>query len=321
MAQYKHDRFFKFYVQALYKTKGETLKNIQVRNDEDLEIDCMFVAQSDKFGWQQEDLGLFDRLMKKHPTIIVEHYSGYLNQKNINISITRKNLYWEPKEAELIEAARIRLQLKKSEQLPLDARLEIEVHNPFTWVLAVNCGDKLLKLCEVKPLTEYGTGVYELSKFLRMGIVVIDRLPDSPQTLWLKMLGDKESARKAFGEIEQLSPERREKNDIIRTSLKYCVYLRGLPTESLTEEEQEFMRTMEDVDAWYEAEIAKAEQKAQERKQQEIAVNLLRKNIPLETIAEATGLTIPELEGFANEQLQILRSYSVGSAESQPENN
>ncbi len=45
--------------------------------------------------------------MKKHPTIIVEHYSAYRNQKNLNISITRKNLYWEPKEAELIEDARI----------------------------------------------------------------------------------------------------------------------------------------------------------------------------------------------------------------------
>jgi hypothetical protein len=176
MAQYKHDRFFKFYVQALYKTKGETRKNIKVMNDEELEIDCMFVAQSDKWGWQQEDLGLFDRLMKKHRTIIVEHYSGYLNQKNLNVSITRKNLYWEPKEAELIEAARVELQLKKSEQLPPDAKAKIEIQNPFTWVLAVNCGDKLLNLCEAKPLTEYGTGVYELSKFLRMGIVVIDYL-------------------------------------------------------------------------------------------------------------------------------------------------
>jgi hypothetical protein len=296
MAQYKHDRFFKFYVQALYKTKGETLKNIQVRNDEDLEIDCMFVAQSDKFGWQQEDLGLFDRLMKKHSTIIVEHYSGYLNQKNLNISITRKNLYWEPKEAELIEAARVELQLKKSEQLPPEAREQIEVQNPFTWVLAVNCGDKLLKLCSAKPLTEYGDGVYELSKFLRMGIVVIDRLSDGEDTLWLKMLGDKDSARKAFGEIEQLSPNRREKNDIIKTSLKYCVYLRGLPAESLTQEEQEFMRTMEQVDAWFEAEIAEA----QEKTQQEIALKMLRKNMPLETIAELTELSI--------EQLQILRS-------------
>ena len=251
--------------------------------------------------------------MTKYPTIIVEHYSGYLNRKNINISLTRKNLYWEPKEAELIEAARIELQLKKSEQLPQEVREQIERHNPFTWILAVNCGDKLLNLCEVKPLTEYGTGVYELSQFLRMGIVVIDRLPDSPQTLWLKMLGDKESARKAFGEIEQLSPERREKNDIIRTSLKYCVYLRGLPTESLTEEEQEFMRTMEDVDAWYEAEINQARVEGKDLEKQTIALNLLRKNIPLETIAEATGLTI--------EQLQILHSRSVGSAESQPENN
>jgi hypothetical protein len=304
MAQYKHDRFFKFYVQALYKTKGETRKNIQVRNDEDLEIDCMFVAQSDKLGWQQEDLGLFDRLMKKHPTIIVEHYSSYLNQKNLNISITRKNLYWEPKEAELIEAARIELQLKKSEPLPKDARAQIEVQNPFTWVLAVNCGDKLLSLCDAKPLTEYGDGVYELSKLLRMGIVIIDRLPDGEGTLWLKMLGDKDSARRAFEEIEQLSPNRREKNDIIKTSLKYCVYLRGLPTESLTEEDQDFMRTMEQVDAWLEAEIAEAEQKAKQKakqeNQQEIALRMLRKNMPLETIVELTELSM--------EQLQALRS-------------
>jgi hypothetical protein len=301
MAQYKHDRFFKFYVQALYKTKGETRKNIKVMNDEELEIDCMFLAQSDKLGWQQEDLGLFDRLMKKHPTIIVEHYSGYLNQKNLNVSITRKNLYWEPKEAELIETARVELQLKKSAPLPAGARAQVEVQNPFTWVLSVNCGDKLLDLCEAKPLTEYGDGVYELSKFLRMGIVVIDRLPEGEDTLWLKMLGSKDSARRAFGEIEQLSPNRREKNDIIRTSLKYCVYLRGLPTESLTEEEQDFMRTMEQVDAWFDAEITEAAQKAKERKQQEIALKMLRKNMPLETIIELTELSMEQLKSLQSQ--------------------
>jgi predicted transposase/invertase (TIGR01784 family) len=133
-------------------------------------------------------------------------------------------------------------------------------------------------------------------------------LENSEDTLWLKMLGDKDSARRAFGEIEQLSPNRREKNDIIRTSLKYCVYLRGLPTESLTQEEQDFMRTMEQVDAWLEAEIAEAEQKAEERgevrgeerKQQEIALRMFRENIPLDVIERVTGLTI--------EQLQVLKS-------------
>jgi predicted Rossmann fold nucleotide-binding protein DprA/Smf involved in DNA uptake len=74
-----------------------------------------------------------------------------------------------------------------------------------------------------------------------------------------------------------------------------------LPTESLTEEEQEFMRTMEQVDAWYDAEIAKAEQKSEERKQQEIAVNLLRQSISLEVIAEATGLTIEQLQSLQSQ--------------------
>ncbi len=48
----------------------------------------------------------------------------------------------------------------------------------------------------------------------------------------------------------------------------------------------------------------------EQQKQREIALNLLRQNISLETISAATGLTISELEGFANDQLQQLRSNS-----------
>ena len=71
----------------------------------------MFIAQSDKFGWQQEQLELFDALMQIHPTIIIEHYSGYLQDKHIQKSVTRKNLYWEPKQTELIE------NLKREQQI------------------------------------------------------------------------------------------------------------------------------------------------------------------------------------------------------------
>ena len=90
MAQYKHDRFFKLYIQSLYKTKG----NIQVRNDEDLEIDLMLMDDRSNPGWEQEELGLFDSLMEEWPTIVVEHYSSYLEVTDILKSITRKNLYF-----------------------------------------------------------------------------------------------------------------------------------------------------------------------------------------------------------------------------------
>ena len=73
------------------------------------------------------------------------------------------------------------------------------------------------------------------------------------------------------------------------------------------------MRTMEQVDAWYEAQITEAEEKAKREKQQEIALNLLRENVPVEIVSRTTGLTI--------EQLQILCSHSVDSTKSQLGNN
>jgi hypothetical protein len=261
MAQYKHDRFFKFYLRSLYQSKGETIQNIQIRNDEDLEIDFMFITQPDKFGWQQERIGLFDALMQVHPTIIIEHYSGYLQPKHILKSVTRKNLYWEPKQEELTKTLKQEQQTAKYQQLSDESLKLIDDRNPFTWILAVNCSLELLELCGAKPHPEFGVGVYELDKIWRMGIVVIEQLEYSSETMWLKMLGNKESAQRAFQQIEQLSPERREKNDTIRAGLKYCVYLKDLPVDSLNEEERDFMKTMAEIDAWYDAEMDKAEQR------------------------------------------------------------
>ena len=195
MAQYKHDRFFKFYIQSLYKTKGNTLQNIQVRNDEDLEIDLMFMVERENTGWQQENLGLFDLLMQEHPTLVIEHFSSYLEETDINKSITRKNLYWDRKQKELVENAKNKLELTSSQRLSKEAKKQIENQNPFTWILTVNCSEKLLILCDAQPATELGIGVYRLPQILRMGIVIIEQLVDSPETMWLKMLGDKYSAQ------------------------------------------------------------------------------------------------------------------------------
>jgi hypothetical protein len=91
-----------------------------------------------------------------------------------------------------------------------------------------------------------------------MGIVIIEQLVDSPKTMWLKMLGNRQTAQTAFDSIRQLSPQRREKNDIISACIKYCVYLKDIPADTLTPEDKDFMRTMAEIDAWYEAEMNKA---------------------------------------------------------------
>ncbi len=296
MAQYKHDRFFKLYIQSLYKTKGDTQQNIQVRNDEDLEIDLMFISDRSNAGWEQEDLGLFDLLMQEHPTIVVEHYSSYLEETDISKSITRKNLYWEPKQKELVEIAKQGQNLTSSNRLSKQTVEQIESQNPFTWILTVNCSEKLLKSCNAHPDPALGVGVYRLAGFLRMGIVVISRLANNPETTWLKMLGDRESARAAFEAIEQFSPDRREKNDIILACIKYCVYLKDIPTQLLTPEEQNFMNMMAQMDALYEAKINNAKLEGKQAQKQEIALKMIKENFPLEVIARITGMTIDRLQ-------------------------
>jgi hypothetical protein len=304
MAQYKHDRFFKFYIQSLYRSKGNTIKNIQIHNDEDLEIDLMFLGDLAREGWQEQNLGLFDSLMQSHPTIIVEHYSGYLEGVDVDDCITRKNLYWKNQRKELIKTAK-----STERQLSKEQMTQIELQNPFTWILAVHCGKQILQDCRAQADERFETGVYLLPNQLRMGIVIIEQLPSTSATLWLKMLGNGESARNAFAEIRQLSPSKRSvDSDIMAAYVKYCVYLKNIDANSLTSEEREFMKTMEEIDAWYETQMSNAELKGklegklegEELQKQTIALNLLRKNIPLEIISEATGLTI--------EQIQNLRS-------------
>jgi hypothetical protein len=208
---------------------------------------------------------------------------------------------------QLIKAAKAEQNLTNSEQLPKSDMAKIELNNPFTWVLTVNCGKQILKDYAAQVHLEFEPGVYLFPNQLRMGIVIIEQLADLPEHLWLKMLGNRESARRAFRGIDQLSsPERTARNDIMAACLKYCVYLKDLAADSLTPEESEFMKTMEEIDVWYETQMnqaeIKGEIKGEQRQKQSIALKMLGKNIPLETIAEVTGLTIEQLQQLQTEQ-------------------
>lgn len=314
MPQYKHDRFSKLYVQVAYRQKGVAAKDIQIHNDENLEIDLMFVGNFDREIWQQQNLGLFDRLMQHSPTIIIEHYSGYLEGVDINTCLVRKELYWQPERRKQIKAAKQSQDLEPSQKLSPAEMVNIDRHEPFTWILAVNCSKKLLQSCGAKSNGRWGHGVYILPALFRMGIVVIEHLPFTSDTLWLKMLGGKESARWAFGQIKQLSTaiavqpavgtasgndNRSLGNDIMALSAKYCAYLKSSDPNTLTTEEIEIMKTMEEIDAWYDAQLlqtrldGKAE--GEELQRRSIALKMLAENLDPSTIAKITGFTPEQL--------------------------
>jgi Domain of unknown function (DUF4351) len=278
MSPYQDDDFSKAYTTALYQTKGTVKINVRVKSDENLEVDLLFSSNLENLAWQTEDLGLFDRLMRVHPMIFFEHFSGYLKAEYITRCITRADLYvsGEKKESK-----------KRNEIFTLE-------QTPFTWILATGCSKKILQSFAGVLDLELGTGVYQLAPGLRMGVVVIRELPVVPATLWLRGLGKDTILTQAFANISELPP-RRERNDILEVCIKHFKYLSEKSATGLTQEEVDFMKTMQDIDRIYQSEMNRARLEGE----LELILRLLKRrvgNVSLDLESQIKTLPLVQLE-------------------------
>jgi predicted transposase YdaD len=99
--------------------------------------------------------------------------------------------------------------------------------------------------------------------------VVIRSLPEIPATLWLRGLGKDQILTQAFADIRELPGTRRERNDIVEVCIKHFKYLTEKPPSSLSEEEEDFMKTMQEIDAIYKSEMSQARLEGEVRGRQE----------------------------------------------------
>jgi Domain of unknown function (DUF4351) len=272
-----------FNTSALYQTKGTVNLNVRVKSDENLEVDLLFVSNLDSPAWQTEDLGLFDRLMQVHPTIFVEHYSGYLKPQHIIRCVTRYDLYTSGEEKD----CKKRGQLFTAEQ------------KPFTWILSTGCSQTILRSFGGVPDPELGAGIYRLGEGWKIGIVVIRELAQTPATLWLRGLGKDKILTQAFANISKLPPTRRERNDILEVCIKHFKYLSEKSAASLTPEEEDFMKTMQDIDTLYKSELSRARLEGEIKGQQELVLRQLNRrlgSVPIDLATRVKALNLGQLE-------------------------
>jgi hypothetical protein len=198
-----------------------------------------------------DSLGLLGRLVAIHPTIIIEHYSNYLDLEDIDSCILRSAIYWELNKSKVDNSRKTRV-TKDSVMNPNPLHLD----RPFTWIFTAKCGENSLKRWNAIPDPEFGAHVYRLAApGLSMGIVDLESLPHNSDTMLLKMLGKAESAKQAFADIIKLHPNLELKNDIIEVSVKYCIYLEVQP--ELTEEDLSFMTYVKEVEVAYQEWVKK----------------------------------------------------------------
>jgi hypothetical protein len=293
-----HDKFIKQFVPVVLKDLFTTQTGVTVQLSEKLAIDVLCVAiEGDR--QPDESLGLFGRLVAIHPTIIIEHYSNYLDLEDIDSCILRSGIYWELNKNIVSSSRKTRL-TKDSAMNPNP----LHPDRPFTWIFAAHCSNNLLRAWNAVPDPVFGEPVYCLgANGLYMGLVILESLPHNSDTMVLKMLGKAASVKLAIDDIIKLDPQLELRNDIIRVSVKYCVYLQQTQLE-LTEEELSFMTYIKEVkgveeayEQWVKDRQAEGEVKGKLEGKLESVHQILRSKFKLDSLTPEVETLLAKLDG------------------------
>ncbi len=84
-----------------------------------------------------------------------------------------------------------------------------------------------------------GEGIYFLAPALTTSLIVLHQLPETPETLWLRLLGRGGTRTRAIDELETLSPSHPFKSASLKLLYNLSRNLQALPKR--TQEERKFI--------------------------------------------------------------------------------
>jgi hypothetical protein len=75
---------------------------------------------------------------------------------------------------------------------------------PRLWIITPTWSEKNIQDANSQCLEEWGQGIYLAADIFRTGVIVADRLPKTPDTVWFRMLGQETIQQEAIDEIAAL---------------------------------------------------------------------------------------------------------------------
>ncbi|WP_260446951.1 hypothetical protein, partial [Nostoc sp. 2RC] len=184
MTRFIHDKFAKDYLEELLKDYGEVKASEEV-SGEIKEIDVLFTPNKQQSSNLQV-LGLLGRLAE-NPAII-EPFRNPASTDEICDCILK-----------LLEVkALLRREAKANKTKLQDSEI------PKLWVLTPTVSETRLSSFGTMQKAGWLSGVHFLPDALRTAIVAIHQLPQTPETLWLRLLGRGSVQSQAIVELQAL---------------------------------------------------------------------------------------------------------------------
>jgi hypothetical protein len=250
--QQPHDQFAKQFLSELFEPLGAEVKVNYEVHAESRYVDIYFspTATTLNSEWL-EALGLLGRIISQ--ATLLEPFRNSVTQEDVSNCILKLlSIHNEIRERQKRQS--------KSQTTPPVL--------PQLWILSTSISDALLSSFGATAKPEWGDGVYFLAEALHTRLIAINRLPTTPATLYLRMLGRGKVQQQAIAEFLASLPETSPLRQYVHKLLfMYRIYLEDKP--NLTEEEKELFMNL--VEAYHrrEAEILQRGQQEGRREGQQ----------------------------------------------------
>ena len=217
MTRFLWDKFSKDYLETFLASCGDVKTSLDV-TAETQEIDVYFRPTSPEIP---PELGLLGRLAQT-PCLL----EPYRNPVTIDGIIACLSKLFTVREQLQREAHR--------HQQPLLAE-----NIPRLWILTPTASQRIITAFSALNNPDWGEGIYFLAPALTTALIVLHQLPETPETLWLRLLGRGGTRTRAIDELEALSPSHPFKSASLKLLYNLSRNLQALPKR--TQEERKFI--------------------------------------------------------------------------------
>jgi len=175
------DQFNKRLFQELLSPFGQVTPNFVVPGEERA-IDIFFVPDANR-NLDSDELG--DLASMLHQPALLEPFRSQL--KDAEVCNCLLKLF-------LVHADQQRQAEREGQPLSSD-------NLPYLWILAATVSDRLIADVGGQMDADLGDGFYRLAPRLKTAIVALEELANTPDTLWLRLLGSGRTQEEAIAEL------------------------------------------------------------------------------------------------------------------------
>jgi hypothetical protein len=231
MTRKKHDQYSKQFIAELLEPKGDTQTQYEIPPGEAHQADVYFVPAP---GADFQPLGLLGRIAAK--PCLIEPFRSPPSRIELQTCV-QKLLKLRCELLNKVKRDNKSLEEKDKKSLPEDEL-------PRLWILATSASDNLLKFFDAKPdLPNWCEGFYFCASGIRTAIVTINRLPPTPETLLLRLLGKGATQQQAIEEVLAFPTDNALRNHVEYLLYRWHISLEVQPDEP-TEDDKELLMNL-----------------------------------------------------------------------------